>query len=343
MPGILSLNKIRPQYPPIGSYPKGKWAQGLRGYWRMNEGAGIQIRDVMGNQTATLQNTGGNWINSKLGPAISLSGANPDYFIISPNGRQLFYSPLLGGHVDLPLTIAAWVYWIGSTEPYNCIVENYSNSPSGYSLLIRSDQTLAFYLQQNSFGFIDFDGVGSTIPFNEWTFIVAVYDPQGQAGGGTGSMKSYINGELDQDTTGQGQVNYMIGTPLGLIGASQFDSGRFFNGYLGPLGVWKRVLGPTEIQELYRDPYVMFRGPSRYAIPGPPPPPVTFFEMVEAHPSRARIEETFQMVEVIPPVIPIEPNPPGIVSPASSGYVRTLSKDFTKVPRNIPKTFRRVG
>lgn len=91
----------------------------------------------------------------------------------------------------------------------------------------------------------------SLVPNNTWTHLVGSYDPS------TGAFALYINGNLvGTNNVGQAALTYTVNTPL-CIGAeattADCSGGMFFSGSIGDVRIYNRVLGATEVQNMYSE------------------------------------------------------------------------------------------
>ncbi len=82
---------------------------------------------------------------------------------------------------------------------------------------------------------------------NKWYHIACTYDQSG-----SGSMRFYINGNLDTIRTGS-SIGSIAGTDSLFIGTSVYGS---FKGMIDDIRIWNRALSQTEIYKNMRNPYV---------------------------------------------------------------------------------------
>lgn len=87
-----------------------------------------------------------------------------------------------------------------------------------------------------------------SVDINKWTNFVITFDLTNRV------CKTYINGEYSRysgsDTIQAGTIS--AGNSQQRIGANiQGTPGEFYTGYLDEVGMWNKILTPSEIQELY--------------------------------------------------------------------------------------------
>jgi hypothetical protein len=82
------------------------------------------------------------------------------------------------------------------------------------------------------------------ITLNNWVNIVEVYHS------GTQIVETYMNGVLNNTTTGVSSPNNTTTLPL-YIGSDKESNSYFFNGKIDDIGIWNRALTYQEITDLY--------------------------------------------------------------------------------------------
>jgi len=227
--------------PPVGS--EIDWghplSQGLVGAWLMNEGGGNIVRDlVKGNNGTLVGNT--NWSSSVKGIATNFDG-NGDYINI-PNFKMVVdaFSPFSIVFALYPLTTADYNQTIGElTTGWNCF-RFHTESGSGVYCGVGGDNGDRFTPTELPLG---------TVTRNSWNNFVFTID-SGNPGFAYGSGRFYKNGNLLAKKTFTSGLNedwsgFIIGQP---------DTNTI-NGKFGRLYIYSRALSPSEIQQLYSEPY----------------------------------------------------------------------------------------
>jgi len=206
---------------------------GLVGYWKFDEGAGVKAIDYSGNNN-TGAITGATWTSGKLGKGLSFNGVN-DYIDAGT------FDPSTGN-----LTVSAWVYWKGGNSDWQQIItkrDNWSASGMRWQFGITSPSSpwpLGF--DTYSLPTINF-GIG-LLGTNQWIHVVAVKS-------GT-TVTLYQNGAISG--TPETGFSFDSGTTAHVvIGAESITStGETFNGLIDDVRVYNRALTQSEITTLYQ-------------------------------------------------------------------------------------------
>ncbi len=221
---------------------------GLRGYWKADEGAGSSLADSSGNTvTGTLTN-GMTWATPvQVGSALNFGGVNGTVAL----GSNL---PLLQG--VSAATLACWVKPAaaipsGSYQDLVSISVNAAN-PTDTSRAVLS-------LQGNGSGANVFTGGRSTdteslksfvdtthLTPGTWYHIASTIDYQNN------KLQVYINGVLTSSTTIAFEQTTSANTASrnAALGSQDAGDGNFLNGLLDEVRVYCRVLSAAEIQSL---------------------------------------------------------------------------------------------
>ncbi|MCL5094312.1 MAG: DUF2341 domain-containing protein [Patescibacteria group bacterium] len=215
------------------------------GDWHFDEGAGATVNDSSGNgnngtitigvagSQTTVAQAWNNGAPGKYGNALNFDGA--DDYVNGGTGPSL--------NITGPITISAWIYWKGSANAYSGIVSR-DDSTNGYSLLIRSDNKLAFYLCDATTcnTTYNIDGLGGAVPLNVWTLVTATFDGS--------NITTYINNNLDFSKPRTN--NYGTSTGTFYIGNDYFAS-RLFNGKIDEAKVYNRSFSAPDVQAASND------------------------------------------------------------------------------------------
>jgi len=141
------------------------------------------------------------------------------------------------------VTFAVWIY--PTIENAGAIIMKWAYGKEDKYLWMR-DQEVHFYLF-NCFDLVQLES--STIPLNEWTFVVATYD---------GSIaKIYINGVLDTNKNASGDVaDWTADMYIGYNSSGRtynYEKYTSFNGSIDDVRIYNRALSESEILELYEE------------------------------------------------------------------------------------------
>ena len=222
--------------PPLGTQLD--WSnplnQGLAAFWLFNEGTGDKVYDISGNNnTGTLTNmafpstTTSGWNPGRLGPAIAFDGSDDNidiYPVVFPSSQTIF-------------TVQAWIKTTNTAFLAN-VVGGTTNTASGFISVLNG------YVQW-------YDGVAwrlSTTLISDgiWHHLVFVFN--------AGTFSIYVDGK--QEYSGAAGT-YTYGSAFSKIG-NHVSLSRYLNGSIDEVRIWGRALSPSEIQEIYINPYGMF-------------------------------------------------------------------------------------
>ncbi len=243
----LALQPMVSGYPEVAAVGNnltisGLWSSsGLVGYWPLNEGSGSSTIDQSGNANV------GAWSGTAVNGSYYTSGKIGSY-AGNFNGASTYVNIASSTSLNVgpsnAITVAAWVNWAADVGAYDSIItkDNSVSAPAGsYTLLLKSNQTLAFYLVASPANYINVDGGGNTVSFGAWHHIVGTWD-------GT-TIKTYIDGSLNQSAVVAKTFSGI--SPLAFnIGATS-STLRLFNGQINDARVYNRALSAAEVQALY--------------------------------------------------------------------------------------------
>jgi hypothetical protein len=225
------------QKPILGEMPD--WshplARGLVGCWLMNEGAGIRVNDLSGNgnhgtAAAPL------WAGGRFGSCLGAVGT--------------------AQYVSFPTLQVSTTEWTVSL--WFCVTDLTANRTLfSASVSGSTDERLRIYVDTAGTLSILSDystalsGSSGLIVVGRWYHVVVTYNFAGQV------ARSYHDGRLlIQDSS----FSENAGTPWIMAVASyNWSLSGTWRGQVDQLQVWKRELLASEIAQLYRDPFTMFR------------------------------------------------------------------------------------
>jgi len=142
------------------------------------------------------------------------------------------------------LTITAWVKASSFANAYNAVYARTTDADGlKFNLLsVKTDGRIAVYFSGTG-GTISSDGPSTTaISTGTWYLLTMTYST-------TAGLIIYINAEVDNSVAANGTLATITGTSY--IGEDAYYTPRFWNGAIDEVGVWSRVLTPTEITQLY--------------------------------------------------------------------------------------------
>lgn len=234
-------------------------ANGIIGYWPMNEGSGNTVSDLSGNgNTGTV--LGPTWLGGKFGPALNFVKASSQYVDLGSNTLISSSKPF---SIMMWMNLTTW----GNTEgPFSFKTDE----TSGFvSFFLDNPSYLPF-----AFGGLDGGGWDQFRPIEDfsgqlvgqWNHFAIVYD--GVSPTSVTSFTFYLNAINKPLTTttnfaAHGNVNY-----LGREGTAV----NYFNGMLDLPMIYSRALSASEIVHLHCEPFCMFQreGPELYVTGAPP-------------------------------------------------------------------------
>lgn len=230
--------------PPLGSTIN--WghplAKGLVGCWLMNEGSGRKVKDAALKNDGIITNA--LWKPTRRGVGLYFDGTG-DYVLV-PDNPQLDV-----GISDL--TISTWINLSSIAANKGVVVKRDANSLNaiGYETLFLSTGEYRF---QFSDGTANRLFVATTTQYENtgWRNFVVVLDRDNAVG-----MKIYVDNILkasDNPTAQQGS----LASSINLYFGTQYVGGSPAGSLLGEMGqvtLYNRALTPSEIQQLYQEPY----------------------------------------------------------------------------------------
>ncbi len=203
---------------------------GLVAYWDFDEGAGTVLHDQSGNgNDGTIY--GATWVDGVKGKALSFDGID-NYVVSIPENNW-----------DGDFTVIAWVK---TENPYqhefSSIFSSARSGPSWYYSDYPS-HTDTFQLDVDGYGEFrfhseNFDTTIGSVTDREWQFIAATF--------GEGVVKTYLNGELTNSSSWNGQgifERYKLGLNR--------EEDCHFNGTIDEVHIYNRALSAEEIQSQY--------------------------------------------------------------------------------------------
>jgi hypothetical protein len=189
-------------------------------------GSGTTWSDLSGNgNNGTLTN--GPTFDSGNGGSLSFDGASTSVSTNLTRDNNAF-------------SYSAWFVYLGGTGEKN-IICTFETTSQEWTRLNVFNGNHSFH--------IDNDGnktllSGSSAQIGSWYNSVGVWDPN------IGSMKLYINGVLNAQTT-KAQTSTILGLSNLFIGKRSSGGAEYFNGYISFIQVYNRALTQQEILQNY--------------------------------------------------------------------------------------------
>ena len=211
--------------------------RGIVGCWSPSLGAsGFLLRDVgRRNNHGTLQGmTSPEWQPRPFGLGVNFDGT--DNNVRLPNVLE-----------NPEQTVIAWINPRSFPNAYNTVICKNEASNRYWTMLVKSNGKMAYYVYTISGVFVDGTGVFTLAANSSYCVALSYSASRGLTG--------YVNGQIDG--TASGDFAPTTGSTFANIGSHSEalaggGSGRFFDGIISEVGIWSRVLESAEIAELYR-------------------------------------------------------------------------------------------
>jgi hypothetical protein len=210
--------------------------RGLVGYWPLSDGGGLVANDIgparyNGALVNIVQGATSGWQGTQLGTALRFDGSN-DYVTMPqhrfPSGNSVY-------------SASAWVFCPNPYRPQKFLVWGKPGS-------VR--QAVMIGLASSGQFVVDHWGDDWTSPIyltpSVWTHVGVVYNGSGDS--------LYVNGVLVASDTVASALNIDTSTKPAELG--RLDTvGEYYGGFLSNVRVYRRMLLPSEIARLARDPW----------------------------------------------------------------------------------------
>jgi hypothetical protein len=237
---ILQRNSVLWK-PPLGARlnRSHSTAQGIVGCWLMNEGGGTVVQDLsFGRHAGTTKNSYNEpptpvirWASGQSGPCLSLAGGTDSDFV--DIGHDVGFS-------SGPFTIIARINLTASGAA-NTIVGGYDALYPQFRVI--ADTTLDLVYQQDS----QMGASTGTVTPGAWTTVAVTY--------ANPVVTFYINGVA----CGTASSAKTFTSRTTHIGGRNNGTYECFGGKIDWVLIYSRVLSSAEIQQLYTQPFAMFR------------------------------------------------------------------------------------
>lgn len=220
-PGGPTLTPVPPTVTPTPDI----LAQGLMGYWKMDEISGSTVSDSSGNGNTGTVKGSTSIVNGKAGKGRKFNSVN-DVIEIADSASL---NPT-------KITLAAWVY-PNDFDNWNTILSKTTSSgwTDGYGLYRKKDSNKIVFFVNN----YDDHTVKNEIDKNKWTFIAATYDES--------QLKFYVNGVLKDNSSYTGHINHSSN----VLNMGSAPGKYYWKGIIDEVRIYNRALSSSEVQKLY--------------------------------------------------------------------------------------------
>jgi parallel beta-helix repeat protein len=230
--GTLSISNNAPGSAPV---PFGEAS-----YWSFDN----DLKDTSGNGNNAEAKGDARIVSSHMGRALLLDG-DKDYATVKDSSSL---------DIDGAFTLSAWIKFdtLTPSGQWLRILEKGSSPGEKYWMFyIKSSKQIGFGFI-NSVDDVQLRSLKTNWEANRWYHIVATYDPSLRSN----NMKIYVDGSLDNQETKTGKPS-TNSKPL-VIGARSDAGWDFWEGEIDELRIYKRSIGPTEVNNLYKSPFGLF-------------------------------------------------------------------------------------
>ncbi|MBT4191772.1 MAG: hypothetical protein HOE11_00540 [Candidatus Diapherotrites archaeon] len=216
----------------------------LVAYYKFNETSGSKAADTANQHDGTLTNGGFSESGMWKTYALDLSSTG-NYVSLDDNSDFTFGD----GTNDTPFSISAWLYADSvNVSTGNWIINKRATSNDEWQLLLWGGK-LRVSMHSGGVGAVNIAAYGPTMPIDEWTHMVMIYDGSKSESG----IEFYVNGNLatvSQDTTGS-YVAMSDGTSPVHIGKAGWENNRYWDGLIDELKIWDKNLSQIEVTADY--------------------------------------------------------------------------------------------
>ncbi len=214
---------------------------GLVGYWKMDDGAGVQARDLSGwGNDATLSGTS-TWTAGIKGFALNLDGSSTYGSVSDQEGLD----------ATTGLTLSAWIK-PQAQGAQDVISRATIGAADGYSLYLNATNAttnpgkVIFQLNEATSGNTFRVNSDTSYPSNgsTWMHVAATYD-------GT-AMRMYINGVEEASSLGPPSI---VANAIAVGIGAQANGSRKFRGHMDEVRIYRHALTAAEITDLASVPH----------------------------------------------------------------------------------------
>lgn len=216
--------------------------RGLVAYWPLDEASG-NAKCALYGAAGPFDLTQNGTIAQGTGPSDNLPAARD----FEDTGSDQFFTHADDPALSMPLTDMTITAWVNPESSSSGVVRGiagqHDNEDRGYYLRVESGnyQFTVFELGGTA---ASGGGAGFTEDVGSWTFLVGQYDLS------RGIIIMLKNLSRDTTVLAGGIRN---SSDLFTIGREGADLGRYFDGRIAHVGLWKRLLTQTELEWLYND------------------------------------------------------------------------------------------
>jgi hypothetical protein len=199
------------------------------GMWLFDDGAGDTAKDSSGNKNDGKLMNGPKWVNGKFGKALEFNGANS--YVQIPDSASL-------NTPEKQVTMSAWISPTKAIQ--QLVIEKYT-AAGGYEIELSAGSAIQGALCVAG-AWVGWFGT-KAVNLNEWSCVACTYNA------GDGKMKLYINGNMVEQFSVNGNITPCVGDPIN-IGTWNGAAGYWFNGMIDEVAIFNVALADADIQNL---------------------------------------------------------------------------------------------
>ncbi len=200
----------------------------LVGWWKFNEGSGIDVNDSAGSNHGVLVYEP-NWTTGQIGGALQFDGV--DDYVEIPNSSSL--------QLTNAITVAVWAK-VNEFDVWRAMVSKGQSGSHEYWLGYNYDNKLDFKFNGQSGININ---ANTVITDSDWHHLVGVYDGN--------DIYVFVDGILDSTPMSYVDINDNTGS-LNIAYTPYWGYG-WLDGFLDEVSIYNRSLTEDEIYDLYVD------------------------------------------------------------------------------------------
>lgn len=154
------------------------------------------------------------------------------------------------GNTPIKITVACEFKAAGTPGQYDTILGamNGFTWSQGLGLYWESSTAVRAWFRNYAGQKVDITGLTAT----NWNHVVFTYDYNSSYPSSRTIVKAYLNGVLFGTYTSASNFYNFLGTTNTFRVGADNDSSTYFNGYVRRVGIWKTVLSPGEIRQIYQ-------------------------------------------------------------------------------------------
>jgi hypothetical protein len=219
-------------------------AKGLVAAWPFFEGGGGSLNDLSGNRNTGILTNGPAWTGGQFGSALLFTAASSQSVIV-PNSASFNFATL---------TLSAWFRTTTTGADQDLLRQD--GNPSGtrnWGFRVSSGNNLQAF---TIFGGVPILTSAATVTDGKWHHGVLIL----KQNGGNTDLTLYLDGQ----SVATGTATALNPTPTQSVYIGYSEWAEPFNGSIDAVSFYNRALSAAEVEQLYFDPFVIYRTRSRW-------------------------------------------------------------------------------